>query len=240
MGTREGSRHGIDRRSLLAGHSVLGRLKPVEIDQLLRFAVTRQFAAGETIFHRADAGNSMMSIVSGRVKVGVTGPDGREAVLAILGPGEILGEMAIFAGYPRSADATALEASELLVLNRRDIIPFLERHPEITIRLLGIVCERLRRTSEAIEDRTFLTLPARLAKALLNLGSSSGAPPAAGTRVNLNISQKTFASLLGTSRESLNKQLRAWSHAGLIRLGRGYLVIERPEALASAAKTPEE
>jgi CRP-like cAMP-binding protein len=232
METMAAPAHGYDRRGLLAGHAVLGNLEPGDLDQLLGFARIRRIAAGEVIFRKSDAGNSMMSIVAGRVKVGVRGSDGREAVLAILGPGEMLGEMAIFDGHPRSADATALDQGELLVLNRRDVIPFLERHPAIAIRLLGIVCGRLRRASGIIEDRAFLSLSARLAKALLDLGSADGDPPAAGSRLDLNMSQKTFASLLGTSRETLNKLLHDWAEAGMIRTGRGYLIIEQPESLS--------
>ncbi len=94
------------------------------------------------------------------------------------------------------------------------------------------MCERLRRTSELIEDRTFLSLPARLAKTLLDLADGSGRQTADGVRVDFNMTQKNFGSLLGASRESVNKQLHAWQSEGLLTIGRGFVVLARPEDLS--------
>ncbi len=217
---------------LAASHLVLEHLEPHELDRVMAFARTQRHPAGEVIFHKGDPGISMMSIVEGRVKISVASPEGKEAVLAVLGPGEVLGEMAIIEDKDRSADATALDACELLVLQKRDFIPFLERNPTISIRLLRILCERLRRTSALVEDRTFLSLPARLAKTLLDLADSAGSETAEGTRVDFNMSQKNFGGLMGASRESVNKQLHAWQSEGLLTMGRGYVVLARPEDLA--------
>ncbi len=217
---------------LAAAHLLLEHLEPHELDRLMAFARTQRYRAGEAIFHKGDPGISMMSIVAGRVKISVASPDGKEAVLAVLGPGEVLGEMAILEDRDRSADATALDASELLVLQKRDFIPFLERNPAICIRLLRILCERLRRTSALVEDRTFLSLPARLAKTLLDLADRAGRETAEGTRIDFNMSQKIFGGLLGASRESVNKQLHAWQAEGLLTIGRGYVVLARPDDLA--------
>ena len=223
-----------DTRSggLAAKHLLLEHLEPHELDRLMAFARSQRHPAGEVIFRKGDPGISMMSIVDGRVKISVASPDGKEAVLAVLGPGEVLGEMAILEDKDRSADATALDACELLVLQKRDFIPFLERNPAISIRLLRILCERLRRTSALVEDRTFLTLPARLAKTLLDLADSAGHETTEGTRVDFNMSQKSFGGLMGASRESVNKQLHAWQAEGLLTIGRGFVVLARPEDLA--------
>jgi CRP-like cAMP-binding protein len=214
-----------------ASHLLLEHLEPHELERLMAFARSQRHPAGEVIFHKGDPGISMMSIVEGRVKISVASPDGKEAVLAVLGPGEVLGEMAIIEDKDRSADATALDACELLVLQKRDFIPFLERNPAICIRLLRILCERLRRTSELIEDRTFLSLPARLAKTLLDLADTGGHETEDGMRVDFNMSQKNFGGLLGASRESVNKQLHAWQSEGLLTIGRGYVVLIRPDDL---------
>ena len=217
---------------LAAAHLLLEHLEPHEFDRLMAFARSQHHPAGEVIFRKGDPGISMMSIVDGRVKISVASPDGKEAVLAVLGPGEVLGEMAILEDKDRSADATALDACELLVLQKRDFIPFLERNPAICIRLLRILCERLRRTSALVEDRTFLSLPARLAKTLLDLADSTGRETTDGMRVDFKMSQKNFGGLLGASRESVNKQLHAWQSEGLLTIGRGFVVLARPEALA--------
>ena len=217
---------------LAAKHLLLEHLEPHELERLMAFARSQHHPAGEVIFRKGDPGISMMSIVDGRVKISVASPDGKEAVLAVLGPGEVLGEMAILEDRNRSADATALDACELLVLQKRDFIPFLERNPAISIRLLRILCERLRRTSAQVEDRTFLSLPARLAKTLLDLADRAGRETTDGMRVDFKMSQKNFGGLLGASRESVNKQLHAWQSDGLLTIGRGFVVLARPEDLA--------
>jgi CRP-like cAMP-binding protein len=220
------------RRALFADHPVLGSLTARELDQVLGFVVLERYAAGEVLFRKGDAGQRLMLIAAGRVKISVSGPEGKEAVLAVLGVGEILGEMAILENKPRSADATALEPCQVLVLHQRDFIPFLERNPAVAIRLLAMMCDRLRRTSELVEERMLRNLPGRLARALLDLGKCRNIRCPPGTRIELQVRQKTFASLLGTSRETLNKQLHAWQAAGLISLNRRSVVIERPDALA--------
>ena len=229
------AREGADssrRRALFTSHPVLSCLSAAELEHVLGFVVARPYGAGQVIFRKGDAGESMMLIVAGTVKVSAVGPDGREAVLAVLGEGEILGEMAILDNKPRSADATALERCEVLVLHQRDFLPFLERNPAVTVRLLAMISERLRRTSELLEDRMLRHLPGRLAKALLDLGKCGEAPCPPGTRIPLTVRQKVFASLLGTTRESLNKLLHAWEKEGLVRLERGSVVLERPGDLA--------
>lgn len=147
------------RRALLAGHPVLGLLEARDLDHMLGFAVETYYPAGAQIFRMGDPGQSLMIIVEGQVKISVMASDGREAVLAVLEAGEILGEMAIIENKPRSADATTLSHCRLLVLHQRDFIPFLERSPRATIRLLALLSERLRRTS-ALLEATMLRHPA--------------------------------------------------------------------------------
>lgn len=220
------------RRALFVDHPVLGSLTARELDHVLGFAVVQRYAAGEVLFRKGDVGHSLMLITAGTVKISVSGPEGKEAVLAMLGPSEILGEMAILENRPRSADATALDTCEVLVLRQRDFVPFLERNPAVAIRLLAMMCARLRRTSELLEDRTLHHLPGRLAKALLDLCRSGDEACSPGARVTLPVHQATLASLLGSSRESVNKQLHAWAAAGLIELHRRAVVIKQPEGLA--------
>ncbi len=106
----------IEKRQQVAGHSLLGQLRPHEMERLMAFARRQRYGANERIFDKGDPGHAMMTVVSGRVKISVSSPDGKETVLAVLGTGEVLGEMAVLENRERSADATALEASELLVV----------------------------------------------------------------------------------------------------------------------------
>lgn len=222
----------VDTRKLVSGHVLLDELETHELGDLMTQARTERYGANEVIFRKGDPGRSMMTVMKGRIKISSTSLEGKEVVLTVLGRGEILGEMAILEGRPRSADATALEPSELMVLDRRDFIPFLERNPKICVRLLRILSGRLRRTSELVEDRTFLSLPSRLAKTLLDFALSDGYEVPEGVRIDFKLSQKDFGGLLGASRESVNKQLGAWQDEGLIIMGRGFIILTEPKELA--------
>lgn len=215
-------------KSFLSEHLLLGQLDARELDSLMPFVIVERFRANEVVFRKGDPGQSLRIIMSGRVKVSSSLPDGREVVLAVLERGEIIGEMAIIEDKARSADVSALEPTELLALHKRDFIPFLERNPKLCIRLLGILSERLRHTSEIVRDRTLLGLPSRLAKSLLDLARTHGRDTDEGIRIDMRLSQKMLGGLLGVSRESVNKQLRTWQSEGLIKLGRGYIILREP------------
>jgi CRP/FNR family transcriptional regulator, cyclic AMP receptor protein len=144
----------------------------------------------------------MMAVVRGRIKISLPSVGGRELVLASLGVGEIFGEMALLDGSERTADATAMTDCDLLVLDHRDFIPFLERRPDLCINLLRLFCRRLRQTNEHVEGALFERLDARLAKALVHLSSSGSG---LGEAQRIQISQAELASLVGASRESVNK-----------------------------------
>lgn len=222
----------VDKSQVPSSHSLLDALEPDEWAKIAAFARSEFYKADEAIFRRGDQGHSMMTVVRGRIKISSSSAEGKEVVLAILGQGEVLGEMAVLEEKPRSADATALEASELMVVHRRDFIPFLERNPTICIRLLGILSARLRRTSALVADRRFLNFPSRLAKLLLDLALADGHEMTDGMRIDFKMSQKTVGALLGASRESVNKQLAAWQSEGLIKIARGSIVLTQPEELA--------
>ena len=174
----------------VTGHSLLAHLETEELAKLSRFARTEHYPKGAVIFRKGEPGTSMMTVAEGRIKISASSRDGKEAVLAVLAKGDVLGEMAILDGGPRSADATALEPTELVVIDQRDFIPFLERNPKIAVRLLRLLSERLRRTSEQVEDRSFLSLSARLAKTLLDLADEDGLPVPEGIKVPFRMSQR--------------------------------------------------
>ncbi len=228
----------VDTQELVSGHFLLNQLEPDELDKLMTFARMERYGANEVIFRKGDPGHSMMMVVQGRIKISSSSAEGKEVVLTVLVTGEFLGEMAILERKDRSADATALEPSELLVLQRRDFIPFLERNPKVCIRMLCVLSDRLRRTSELVEDRTFLSLSSRLAKALLDLARVSGREVPEGVRVEFKMSQKDLAASLGASRESINKQLGAWQNEGLIKKGRGFIILNQHRELARIIEEP--
>jgi CRP-like cAMP-binding protein len=214
-----------EKRQILEGHFLFERLSPNEIDTLLKFSHVEQYRAGREIYAKGSLGDSMMAVLRGTVKMTSVSPEGKEIVLNMMGPGEIFGEIALLDGGERSADAVARTDCELLVLLRRDFMPILERHADICILLLKILCQRLRQTSEQVEDVLFRHLESRLAKALLHLFESASMHSIDGSSNDLHLSQRELGNIAGGSRESVNKTLQSWHRAGLIRLGKSSIVI---------------
>ena len=212
-------------RDLLGQHFLLKHLAAAELDQLARMAITRLCRPNEAVFLKGDPGNSMMAVVHGRVRICSYSSEGREVILNVINPGQVFGEIALIDGGSRTADAFAMEATELVVLSRRDFLPFLERNPQVCIKLLEVLCERLRATSAQVEDFFFLDLRSRLAKRLLAAADHAANNGAGGDPGTVRLSQHMLASMIGTSREAVNKQLRAWEEAGVIALKRGAVKI---------------
>jgi CRP/FNR family transcriptional regulator, cyclic AMP receptor protein len=222
-----------DKLSLLRNHPLFGDLPPAVIEHLGSYMKTRKVARGATIFAKGDPGTGLMGVLAGSVKVSVASTEGKDIVLNIFREGEIFGEIALLDGRPRTADATAMAPCELIVIERRDFVPFLSGHPDVMLKFIEILCSRLRRTSEQVQDVTFLNLPTRLAKTLLELTASEAA--GAAPRRKVAITQREISQIIGKSRESTNKQLRAWAKRGWIRLERGGVSVLAPDKLVAVA-----
>jgi len=172
-----------------------------------------------------------MAVLRGRVRISSVSGDGKEVTLNVINPGEIFGEIALLDGESRSADATAIEDTTLLVVERRLFLPFLRRNEDLPLRLLAVLCSRMRRTSTALEEIALFDLPVRLARVLLKLADDYGRPSATGTRIDLKLSQRDLSNLVASSRESVNKQLRTWRESGTVDLEDGFIILRRPTAL---------
>jgi CRP-like cAMP-binding protein len=216
-----------EKRRLFEGHALFGKLLPDDLDALLSHARVEHFAAGREIFAKGSPGRSMMAILAGNVRISAPTPAGHDIVLAILNPGEIFGEIAVLDGQDRTADATAIADSYLLVLDHRDFVPFLERRADLCILFLKLLCQRLRLTDRQVAEAMFGRLEDRMAKALLRLASGSARP---GSGAVLRLSQQELAGMVGATRESVNKQLQIWQGAGKLRLGKR--LIEIPDLAA--------
>jgi CRP/FNR family cyclic AMP-dependent transcriptional regulator len=213
-----------ERRRLLEHHFLLGSLMSAEIDRLLAHSRVVRHPAGHEIFAKGSLGQSMMLVLTGTVRIGSLSLEGKEIVFNIIGQGETFGEIALLDGLERSADATAMTDCELLVVERRDFLPLLQAHPEMCLLLIGILCRRLRRTSEQVEDVMFRHLESRIAKALLQLAENTGRP-------EVRLSQRELGNIVGSSRESVNKQLQIWQRDGLVDLAKGAILIRDAAAL---------
>lgn len=214
--------------NILSGHPVLGALPREELDRLAQRVSTKTYRPGQSVFMKGDPGTTLMAVLKGRVRISCFAADGREIVLAVLDPGEVFGEIAMIDGGERTADAVAQEDAELLILHRRDFFPILEANPRVALRLLEILAGRLRRTDQQIEDN-YLPLRPRLAKRLLFLADHYGKPVDGGVQIAIRLPQTLLASMVGTTREAVNKQLGEFRNAGLIGMGRGTVTIcDRP------------
>jgi CRP/FNR family cyclic AMP-dependent transcriptional regulator len=219
-------------RQLLRSSPFFSRLGDSEADAILAQATVARYAEGALIFAKGDPGNSMMAVLRGRVMISSPSVDGRQVVLTTFREGDVFGEIALLDGKERTADATAAADCELLVVARRSLLGLLERQPELAHQLLIVLCERIRRTNEQVEDFAFLQLETRIAKALLRLAQEEG-QRAPTSHLGLKISQRALGEIVGSSRESVNKHLQDWKRLGIIELEKGSILIRDVEALAA-------
>jgi CRP-like cAMP-binding protein len=219
------------KRAALLASPLFAAMQPEELDEILKFALDRRARRGQTIFQRGDEGSSLMAVLRGRVRISSVSGDGKELTLNVINPGEIFGEIALLDGQPRSADAVAIEDTVLLVVERRYFLPFLRHKEDLCLRLLAVLCSRLRRTSTALEEIALFDLPVRLARVLLKLAEDYGRPGSTGTRIDLKLSQRDLSNLVAASRESVNKLLRTWRENGTVELEDGFIVLRRPVGL---------
>ncbi len=158
-----------DRRGLIRDHLFFKGLDERILSQLVAHAVTRKAKKNTALFRKGDAGTTLYLVSAGVVRISAPSEQGKDAVFNLIVPGEIFGEIAFLDGGQRTADAVMAENGELIVIERRDFMPLLQLHPDLATRLLEILCRRLRKTSEQVEDIIFLDVPIRLAKAVLYL-----------------------------------------------------------------------
>ena len=217
-----------DKLAPLRNHEFFRELPPPVVEHLSTYMRQRRVPQGTMIFAKGDPGTTLMAVVSGSVRISVSADNGHEALLNIIKPGQVFGEIALLDGRARTADAVAIDDCELMVIDRRDFIPFLHREPDVTLKLIEILCARIRRTSAQVEDVMYLSLAARLAKTLLEL---SGGIEGCATRHKVRIAQRELGNIAGMSRESANKQLRAWEQREWVRLERTSIAVIDPDAL---------
>ncbi|MCQ0987084.1 Crp/Fnr family transcriptional regulator [Jiella marina] len=225
-----------EKQKLLSKCLIFQALAPEAQEDLAAHAYLRQHKSGDLIFAAGSEGQSMMAIVQGQVRIGITTPSARDVVLADLHAGDVFGEVALLDGGERSADARAMTNVTLLVLDRRDVLQNLMRHPEGALKLLELLCKRLRRSDERMAELAFLDISKRLAKALLRvIDSPASRRGPSGTR--LALSQSELADMIGGSRENVNRCLKGWQKRQIIDLKDGWLIIPDPAILEAIAST---
>ena len=206
--------------------AVLASLSAAERDEVLRAGRRRRFAKGEVIFHHGDPADSLYLLDTGRVAVRVLTPDGEQAILNVLGPGKVFGELALIDGHAhRTATITAMEACETILLGRGQFERLRERHPQVDGILLASLAAQVNRLSEHLLEVLFSPAPRRVYRRLLILDREFGGEPIA-------ITQEDLALMAGATRSTVNEILRELERQGTVRIGRGRLEVLDGPALA--------
>jgi CRP/FNR family transcriptional regulator, cyclic AMP receptor protein len=223
--------------SVLRQHPAFRHLAPEALDQLCRYAKLTVLKRGATIFIKGDPTNGLYAVVSGRVKLSNSSPDGRNVILGFVGPGDLFGELAVLDGQPRSANATANTNCEIFFIDRRDFLAFVRSQPTLATKFIEIMSARLRWTNDRIEQLILRKdLPGRLANALLGLTENRGLN---GERRTIAITQQEIGEMVGMSRESINKQLGEWTLRKWVHLEHGAIEVLDASALRELAQGPD-
>lgn len=203
--------------------------------QLLDRIHLRKYGAGETIFSMGDSGANLMAVVEGSVQVGVPSPEGKEIILAIMHAGDVFGEIGLLDGQERSADARAMTACTLAILERRDVLRVFDGYPQAYFDVVQLLCQRIRRTTTQMAEVTLLDLPPRLARALLRAARAQQADEDAGARDRVKLSQRELGNIVGATRESVNKCLRIWQRSKIVAVQAAGIEILDQTALEALA-----
>ncbi len=231
---------------MLAGRPVLASLaaipffaglNPESLERVAAGMRSRRFRRGEVIFHLGDPGDALFVLMSGDVKISLPSETGDEAILATLRPGDVFGELALLDGAPRSASATALTATETVVLPRDRFRELIATEAGVRDALLASIAGELRRLTTHVEELHFLDMTGRLAARLVRLAQEGGVPAPDGTvRLRANLTQADLAAMVGCTRQSVNKLLGQFTDDGLVRMDRDGIAILDMGGLLAASR----
>jgi CRP/FNR family transcriptional regulator, cyclic AMP receptor protein len=213
---------------LLGMNPLFAGLGADSLNRIAAMCHTVNLAAGEMLFQKGDTGNELFGIRRGRIRIEVNSETGARLALNFLGAGDLLGEIAVLDGQGRTADAVAEEPSELFVLRRNDFMTYLEREPQVALKLIPLLCQRIRWVSDRMEEFTLLPFETRLARRLYDLAADFG--------LEVNISQEQLGVYVGAARESVNRQLQEWRQHGILEMRRGRILVLDAERLKAEAK----
>jgi CRP/FNR family transcriptional regulator, cyclic AMP receptor protein len=210
-----------DVTGILRETTLLGSVPPGDLAVLVAASRLRAFRRGQVVFMTGDPGDTLVVVISGRVKVVARAADGGELTLTVIGRGGVFGELSVADGGPRSADAETLDECQLLFVPRDTVWDICSRVPPVAQALAGSLAATLRRLTEAATDLVFLDLPRRVAKVLL------GQPRGDDGVIRLMVSQEELARQAGGSRQSVNAALRGFERRGWIEVhGRAVTVAQ--------------
>ena len=224
-------------KSFLENSFSLAGLPEELAEALAGLARAVNLSSGEILFHAGDPGNGFFAILEGSIKVSVISNEGEEQLLAVFGPGALVGELALLDERPRSATVTALKPSKLAFIERAGFERFADENPAVYRHMLRVVGTRLRLANDVLAARSFLPLPGRVAQTLLQLAETFGKPlDNDRILIHYKLSQANLANMAGAARENVNRVLSDWKRGGTISRISGYYCIENRAALEAAAE----
>jgi CRP/FNR family cyclic AMP-dependent transcriptional regulator len=213
--------------------SVLSELPDTLRSELFQAAVAHHLREGEALFRAGDVGDGCYRIEKGLVKIVVSSREGEEHIISLLGPGAIVGELSIIDGGPRSASVVAIDDCSLLFVSRAKFQKYTEAHPELTAYLVQTLARRLREADDAVAAATFLSVKARLARALLNIAEYVGQDNGGGRiQLRLKIGQSDLAAMAGVARENVSRTMSEWRKRNIVSHSSSYYCINDRAALA--------
>lgn len=221
----------MDDGAFLSRVPLFSSLPRAELSELAAIMRPRAFRKDEIIFHKGDPGQVMYFIKEGEVRIFMHTEEEQQVSVAILTQGDFFGELALLDDKPRSGSAVAMERTETLTMHRDDLITQIKGHPQIAIAILSVLSGRLRQADELIENLTFLDVYGRVAKMLLELADDYGIEGEKGREIRLSLTQRDLASLVGATRESVNRVLSLYRERGLIMVDRSRITVVKPEEL---------
>jgi CRP-like cAMP-binding protein len=221
----------MDRHAFLKSVPLFIGLQRAELESLEKQLTSRRFAPGAAIFFQGDDGQILYLIESGQVRIYVQDEDGQETSVVLYRSGDIFGELAIIDGLPRSASAVAMEETVVLMWSRERFSAQMRGSPQLALNFMRALSKRLRSSTRHVSTLTFLGVNGRLARKLLELAQEHGVAEAQGVRLNITLTQTALASLVGATRESINKALSSFKRKGLIEMEQGGIIIVDPDGL---------
>jgi CRP-like cAMP-binding protein len=221
---------------VLARSGIFQGVEPDAAESLAKELEYIETRKGEILFSEGEPGDSLYIVLSGKVKVVRRAADGRQNLIALMGPSDMIGELSLFDPGPRTATATAVTDARLGRLRKASLRPWLSDRPEIAEQLLRVLARRLRRTNDALADLIFTDVPGRVAKNLLQMAGKFGSRDGGVLRVTHDLTQEELAQLVGASRETVNKALADFASRGWLRLDGKSVIILDPERLARRAR----
>jgi CRP/FNR family transcriptional regulator, cyclic AMP receptor protein len=228
-----------DPLDLIAQTPMFKGLAAAELERLRPAVRTRRFEKGSYLFREGDPGSHLCVIVHGEIKIAHVSEGGDEVVFAIAGAGDVLGELSIFEPEGvRTADAQALEPAECLMVARAPLIEFLSARPELLLHIISSLSGYIKRKDAAQGEASLLDIPARVALKLLELAASKGLPTSDGIMIDVPLSQRTLAGMVGASRENVNRALSRFADLGYIRQSRGRIEVVDREQLRRRGSSP--